>query len=276
MKEYNTLSELQGSTQAVTGLMLYCRENLYYYIVQASGYTATGDDVTFANGRVGKAVDIADAKYVKTTGGNVQDDINSIIAGGLPSQSGNEFKFLTTNGTSASWIKGTIQYEGVANMQAASPTVTGTTCICQERANARYILAASGYTALPGDITAANGRVWVLQKLGGVWNARHFGAKGDDSNDDASALNDALSRLSQYESLHIPAGTYRVSSSLILDTWRTSVFGDGNSTRIKRSDDTFDIFDVGPSDPLTGFVSQITLGYMELSGEGISENTGGS
>lgn len=178
MKEYLTLAELTASTQEKTGLMLYCRENLYYYILQDTGYTATGDDVTLANGRVAKAVDIADAKYIKTVGGNVQDDIDSIIAGALPSQAGNEFKFLTTNGTSASWLKGTIQFEGVANMQAASPTVTGTACVCQERANAQYTLAAPGYVALPGDVTAANGRVWALQ-ISESTTIRSFGTSAD-------------------------------------------------------------------------------------------------
>lgn len=217
MKEYDTLSELQGSTQATTGLRLYCRENLYYYIVQASGYVATGDDVTFANGRVGKAVDVADAKYIKTVGGNVQDDIDSIIAGSLPSQAGNEFKFLTTNGTSASWFQGTLQMDTFANLQTFSPTVDGTTFICQERANARYILQTSGYVALPGDVTFANGRVGALQ-VDGPLNVKQMGAvadwNGSTGTDNYQVFMDAKERSNH---VFVPDGSYAYSRGLRMD-----------------------------------------------------------
>ena len=33
----------------------------------------------------------------------LDDDINAVVAGGLPTQTGNSGKFLTTNGTTASW-----------------------------------------------------------------------------------------------------------------------------------------------------------------------------
>lgn len=103
MKEYNTLADLQSSRQANTGLMMYCRENLRYYIVQADGYSPAAGDITFSNGRYGKLVNIADAEFIKTTNGNVQSDINSIVAGGLPSQAGNAGRVLSTDGNSAFW-----------------------------------------------------------------------------------------------------------------------------------------------------------------------------
>lgn len=163
MKEYLTLSALQNSTQTETDLLLTCRENLYSYIVQPSGYVATGDDVTFSNGRVGKAVEVADAKYIKTTGGNVQDDLDSIIAGNLPTQAGNQGKFLTTDGASASWQSGTIEAVSFSELEALEPENDGLAFICQERANARYILQTLGYVAQEGDVTFANGRVGELQ-----------------------------------------------------------------------------------------------------------------
>lgn len=189
MKEYNTLSDLATSRQSNTGLLLWCRENLLYYIVQAEGYTPVGDDVTFANGRVAKAASIADAKYIKTVGGNVQDDLDSIISGSLPSQAGNEFKFLTTNGASASWFQGTLQMDTFANLQTFSPVVVGTTFICQERANAKYILQPSAYVAKTGDVTFANGRVGALQ-VDENTTIRNFGA----SNDWDSAHSDLIAR----------------------------------------------------------------------------------
>ena len=49
------------------------------------------------------------------------------------------------------------------NLIALSPTTDGSTFICQERASAEYILKPSGYSALAGDATFANGRVAALQ-----------------------------------------------------------------------------------------------------------------
>lgn len=166
MKEFKTVAELEASKQTVSDLMLYCRENNLYYIVQDAGYTPTGDDVTFTNGRVGKAAFIADAKYIRTTSGNVQDELDSIVAGGLPSQSGNQFKFLSTDGTSAQWSNGQIEVATFAELEALSPEAEGLVFICQERGNAKYILQGISYSALPGDITFANGRVAELQVEG--------------------------------------------------------------------------------------------------------------
>ena len=58
--------------------------------------------------------------------------------------------------------------ETAAELEASNPIITGRRAICRERAHANYILAAEGYTALPGDIVAANGRVWKL--VGGSYN----------------------------------------------------------------------------------------------------------
>tara|TARA_R110000744_G_scaffold113011_1_gene211820 strand:+ start:382 stop:2382 length:2001 start_codon:yes stop_codon:yes gene_type:complete len=51
-----------------------------------------------------------------------------------------------------------------ANLIALSPTTDGSTFVCQERASAEYILKPSGYSALAGDATFANGRVAQLQE----------------------------------------------------------------------------------------------------------------
>ena len=54
MKEFQTFSELSGSTQVKEGLRLVCRERANAeYILQADGYVALAGDVTFANARVG-------------------------------------------------------------------------------------------------------------------------------------------------------------------------------------------------------------------------------
>jgi hypothetical protein len=110
-------------------------------------------------------------------------------------------------------------------MQAASPTVTGTTCICQERANARYILQPSGYVALPGDVTFANGRVGALQVDGDV-NVRWFGCKGDDSTDDTVEFQSALDYCKDNikMKMYVPSGRYILSNIDIPSG--ISIFGD--------------------------------------------------
>lgn len=59
-------------------------------------------------------------------------------------------------------------YATTAELENSRPTQTGQRAENRERANAQYELAASGYTAKPGDIVAANGRVWKL--VGGSYN----------------------------------------------------------------------------------------------------------
>ncbi len=61
-----------------------------------------------------------------------------------------------------------IDVDTFANLAASSPVQDGQRFICQERANANYILQPSGYTALAGDVTFANGRVGAL--IGGSNN----------------------------------------------------------------------------------------------------------
>ena len=51
-------------------------------------------------------------------------------------------------------------YATTAEIEVLEPEETGQRVENQERANAQYVLAAAGYVAQAGDITAANGRVW--------------------------------------------------------------------------------------------------------------------
>lgn len=182
MQVYQTLAELTASRQNKTGTLITCRENFGFYIVKDSGYTPTGSDITVANGRVVKFEFAFSALNIKTTGGNVQGDLDSIISGGLPTQSGNKDRVLTTDGTSASWTTVGLEFATTAEMQAVSPTVDGIVAYNQERANAKYILSTTA-TAQPGDITTANSNVWVLQ------------VDKADSPDKFGSFSDALGRL---------------------------------------------------------------------------------
>lgn len=83
--------------------------------------------------------------------------------------------------------KSALEVDTFANLELLRPVKTGQSFICQERANARYILQTSGYVALPGDVTFANGRVGKLQIDGDI-NVLQFGAKGDGVTDDTSVI----------------------------------------------------------------------------------------
>ena len=233
MQTYQTLAELTASRQSKTGTLITCRENFGFYIVQDSGYTPTGSDITVANGRVVKFEFAFSALNIKTTGGNVQGDLDSIISGGLPTQSGNKDRVLTTDGTSASWTTVGLEFATTAEMQAVSPTVDGIVAYNQQRANAKYILSTTA-TAQPGDITAANGNVWVLQ-IQDRANVKWFGAVGDGVTDDTSAIQDAFDRMdgaTVYDQqfyggvVYIPRGSYLFTSQLLWD--RHHIEGDGS------------------------------------------------
>ena len=83
-----------------------------------------------------------------------------------------------------------IDIDTFANLAASSPVQDGQRFICQERANANYILQAIGYVALPGDVTFANGRVAALQINSAGMDVKTFGLDYD------SAMTDAINRLS--------------------------------------------------------------------------------
>ena len=110
--------------------------------------------------------------------------------------------------------------ETAAELEASNPIITGRRAICRERADANYILAAEGYTALPGDIVSANGRVWALV-INGAVNVKWFGAKGDDASDDTTPIQNAIDRV-RYLSVkpqgggkvYLPKGIYRTSGKI--------------------------------------------------------------
>ena len=76
--------------------------------------------------------------------------------------------------------KSVTSFATTAEIEATTPTTTGTRIENRERANAQYVLAAAGYVAQFGDLAAANGRVWQHIVKGPV-NAREFGLFGGDS-----------------------------------------------------------------------------------------------
>lgn len=118
-----------------------------------------------------------------------------------------------TDATGAVWVvaggNGVTSYANTESMQNSRPTQTGQRAENRERANAQYTLAPSGYTAKPGDITAANGRVWRLIVTGYV-NPLHFGVF-DDGTDVSSGFN---SILSAYPNIDGQGRTFKVDDTI--------------------------------------------------------------
>ena len=122
------------------------------------------------------APDLAERIKVITNGGgtsqSVLDTLTSlqaqITAIGIPSQTGNSGKFLTTNGSALSWgaVTGTLSYQGTWNATSNSPTLTSSV----GTSGYYYVVATAGSTNLNGitdwqigDWLIFNGSTW--QKL---------------------------------------------------------------------------------------------------------------
>ena len=113
----------------------------------------------------------------------------------------------------------------VSDLQEVSPTVGQVTSTkgyttAGDGGGATYLIkTAVDYAGTPdgyGDHSLANGNVAVLQTEGSV-NARQFGATGDGSTDDTAALQAAVIA-AKNGSLFIPAGAYRITSVIRVDT----------------------------------------------------------
>lgn len=112
--------------------------------------------------------------------------------------------------------KSALEVDTFANLELLRPVKTGQSFICQERANARYILQTSGYVALPGDVTFANGRVGALQ-IDGWANVRWFGVStGNTDIVNTPLLFGAVERIgaSGGGEIFIPNGEYRYTKAI--------------------------------------------------------------
>jgi hypothetical protein len=69
----------------------------------------------------------------------------------------------------------------------------------------------------------------VCEKLEQVLSVKDFGAVGDNTTDDTAAIQTAVDSLSYGQGLYFPAGTYKITSAIILPTSISfSFFGDGS------------------------------------------------
>lgn len=132
------------------------------------------DDESGNNGSTAKQTDSSGQVVVWVTPGEYSESVN-----------GSTQRAVTIGGRTVT------SYPNTESLQNSRPTQTGQRAENRELANAQYELAASGYTALPGDIVAANGRVWMLI-LEGLVKPEMFGDVG--TSDDSSVVIAAMSR----------------------------------------------------------------------------------
>lgn len=151
------------------------------------------DDEAGNNGSTAKQTDSSGQVVVWVTPGEYSESVN----GGIQ-------RAVTIGGRTVT------SYPNTESMQNSRPTQTGQRAENRERANAQYKLAATGYTALPGDIVAANGRIWEL-KIDGVANLQWFGLPTDT--DDNALFTSADQRVEG--EIFIPAGNYRILGSSV-------------------------------------------------------------
>ena len=132
---------------------------------------------------------------------------------------------------------------------------------------------AVGYAAQTGPTPSTPTVRTVQAKLDDIASVRDFGATGNGTTDDTAAINRALFQLYCRDNnsltrrmLYFPAGTYRVTDSILIPTFAKLV-GEGADCTIIRYD---------PDDsslPLTGFVAQFA-DSLQQTGDSIGNNGG--
>ena len=159
------------------------------------------DDESGSNGSTTKQTDSQGAVVVWVTAGEYDEEVNGSVR-----------RKVSVGGNSI------VSYPDTASLQTSRPTKTGQRAENRERANAQYELAASGYTAQPGDIVAANGRVWELQ-VTDVINAAWFGLLSSNSDiENDSAISAFLSYFETFNTrsvtpeIQLPVGRFLFSS----------------------------------------------------------------
>lgn len=212
------------------------------------------DDETGANPSTTKTTDSSGQAVVWVTAGEYDEAVN-----------GSTLRRVSVGGVSVS------SYATTSSMQSSRPTETGLRAENRERGFAQYELAPSGYVALTGDITAANGRVWALQLNGGS-DVAWFGAVGDGVVDDTSAIQDALSRGGYVYSRNMTHRVNRAATDpftsrgycLSIDSNTTLDFGNSKITNLASDNDTDILITLG-----SGSYENIEITNLEVDGEAV-------
>jgi parallel beta-helix repeat protein len=145
-----------------------------------------------------------------------------------------------------------------SNTVALGGTLTGATTI----ANGGYNLNVTGSgnfgigTSSPGRMLDVNGiaRAQIQDKGGQVYNVKAYGATGDGSTDDTSAIQSAIDAAGANNTVFFPKGTYIISSPLTVTNDYVTLAGQGlkSTIRIKNNVDPAEAIYVGSSGVVQG------------------------
>lgn len=140
-----------------------------------------------------------------------------------------------------------------ANLVALSPTTTGSTFVCQERAGSEYILQPEGVVAKEGDAVAANSRLIQLQQSSEGWNFNHFGvSSATTASGRATAFQNAIDRAAGSPIVG-PGGFYTIDAELLISTSGGGIKStDGIYIDIKQSTDGLSCLKISPASPESG------------------------
>lgn len=112
---------------------------------------------------------------------------------------------------------------------------------------------------IKADDTATTAGAWVRVVEAAV-NVKWFGAVGNNSNDDTSAIQSALDYAAGGGSVFFPAGNYKVTSTLTITTSNTALLGEAaRVTTIRHSGNYGDTISFSSASPLTNRIGAITI-----------------
>jgi hypothetical protein len=157
-----------------------------------------------------------------------------------------------------------IEFQTFADLEA-SKQKAGSRVRCVERGNAEYIVK-SGYTALAGDATLANGLVGELQKSTVGWNFYHFGVSATaTASQNTTAFQNAISRADKSPIVGV-GGFYQIDGQLTLSESSSGIIStDGRYVDIKQVTDGLTCLTVSPANPELGeTINNITLDNVRL------------
>ncbi len=103
-------------------------------------------------------------------------------------------------------------------------------------------------------------------------NVRHYGAKGDGTTDDTTAIQSALNACSEGDILYFPYGTYLISSALLIKCGKLTI-DLGNST-IKHNKSSFNCMMRNYADGTSGYtgISDVIVENGTFNGNGYTGN----
>jgi hypothetical protein len=169
-----TALELNQSDATASGKQVVIGASCSMYSQPSDLAVTLYDDAARSNGSTAKSTGVNGQVTVYIEAGDYRLATNSVS------------RYITVTSLAP------VDFATFANLQASSFTQDSQKFTVAERASAAYTLQPSGYVALAGDATLANGRVAQLQKSSAGWHIENFGAK--EKTNSTTPIKNAIAR----------------------------------------------------------------------------------